>query len=559
MQLVRQVVISILAALGLALPGIAAERAIIVLDGSGSMWAQIDGVPRISIARDTLSSVLSTLPSDLELGLMTYGHRERGNCSDIEMLVEAAPGTSDRIVAAANKINPKGMTPLSDAVRLAAENLRYTEERATVILITDGLETCEIDPCALGNELESMGIDFTAHVLGFGLSDDEGRQVACLAENTGGQYLSASDGAALVDALTATVAEVAKVEPKPEPEPEPEPDPEVAALEQNFTIEAALSEGGELLGRDNGEFYWELSAVDGAGNATHVHDYGYGVPTRFIEPGDYTLKARYGHVTLTQPVTITADELAAPYFMFNAGIVIVRGYAAEGQPVDSGAAINITFPGGDDWAYGQSTFYLPAGEITASVRIGDATASETFTLRPGETVEKEIIASVGIAVLNASYVDGLLVEDDGLAVTVFRAAQALDGSRESVSSGYGPGDEYQLSPGDYLARFKLGEATAETPFSVVGGQRVEVMGLLNAGVAAIDAPNAYSISLFHAKKDIQGNRKSAGFAYGETLQTTLPAGDYVAVVDYQEAGETEMPFSITAGERTETAIRPPKN
>ena len=207
----------------------------------------------------------------------------------------------------------------------------------------------------------------------------------------------------------------------------------------------------------------------------------------------------------------------------------------------------------------ETTFFVPAGEITASVRVGDATATETFTLRAGETVEKDIIAGVGIAVLNASYVDGLVVEEDGLAVNIFRAAQALDGSRESVSSGYGPGDEYQLSPGDYLARFRLGEAMAETEFSVVGGQRVEVMGVLNAGVAVVDAPGAYSISFFHANKDIQGNRKSAGFAYGETLQITLTAGDYVAVADYQEAGETETPFSITAGERTETTIRPPKN
>jgi Ca-activated chloride channel family protein len=209
-SVIKNAVLGAIVALGLALPGIAAERAIIVLDGSGSMWAQIEGKARITIARETLSSVLSSMPDDLELGLMTYGHRERGNCGDIEMLVQPASGTAGAISAAANKINPKGMTPLSDAVRLAAEELRFTEEKATVILITDGLETCEVDPCALGTDLEAQGIDFTTHVLGFGLSDDEGRQVARLAENTGGKYLSAQDGDALVEALTATVAEVAQ-------------------------------------------------------------------------------------------------------------------------------------------------------------------------------------------------------------------------------------------------------------------------------------------------------------------------------------------------------------
>jgi hypothetical protein len=201
-SVIKNAVLGAIVALGLALPGIAAERAIIVLDGSGSMWAQIEGKARITIARETLSSVLSSMPDDLELGLMTYGHRERGNCGDIEMLVQPASGTAGAISAAANKINPKGMTPLSDAVRLAAEELRFTEEKATVILITDGLETCEVDPCALGTDLEAQGIDFTTHVLGFGLSDDEGRQVARLAENTGGKYLSAQDGDALVEALS---------------------------------------------------------------------------------------------------------------------------------------------------------------------------------------------------------------------------------------------------------------------------------------------------------------------------------------------------------------------
>lgn len=49
---------------------LAADRAIVVLDASGSMWAQIDGVPRIAIARQTIKDVLAGLPEGLELGLM---------------------------------------------------------------------------------------------------------------------------------------------------------------------------------------------------------------------------------------------------------------------------------------------------------------------------------------------------------------------------------------------------------------------------------------------------------------------------------------------------------
>lgn len=190
----------------------AADRAIIVLDASGSMWGQIDGRPKLEIARETLGTVLSGMPGDLELGLMAYGHREKGNCADIELVVPPARGTVDAIVEAAGRMRFLGKTPLSEAVRQAAEALRYGEEKATVIVITDGIETCNADPCALAGELERSGVDFTAHVVGFGLSREEGRQVACLAENTGGRYIQARNASELSQALTVTVAP-----PPPEP------------------------------------------------------------------------------------------------------------------------------------------------------------------------------------------------------------------------------------------------------------------------------------------------------------------------------------------------------
>src|SRR5690606_31240740 len=65
----------------------ATERAIIVFDGSGSMWGQIDGKPKLEIARQALRDMLATVPDTMELGLMAYGHREKGNCNDIETLV----------------------------------------------------------------------------------------------------------------------------------------------------------------------------------------------------------------------------------------------------------------------------------------------------------------------------------------------------------------------------------------------------------------------------------------------------------------------------------------
>lgn len=181
------------------------DKLAIVFDGSGSMWGQIEGRTKIEIARDAMGNVLGSLPGDLELGLIAYGHRQKGSCADIELVVPAAKGTASVIKSATDGITPKGKTPLSAAVRYAAETLKFTEDKATVVLVTDGIETCNADPCALGNELAALGVNFTAHVIGFGLTEEEGRQVACLAENTGGLYIQAGSTSELTDALTATV------------------------------------------------------------------------------------------------------------------------------------------------------------------------------------------------------------------------------------------------------------------------------------------------------------------------------------------------------------------
>jgi len=201
----------------LSIPPVQAQekgRTILVFDASGSMWGQIDGKAKITIAQEVIGNLLSTIPDDEALGLTVYGHRRKGDCGDIESLV--APGTGNRaaIAAAVNKILPKGKTPLSAAVIAAAEELKYAEEKATVILISDGKETCEFDPCEVGRRLEAAGVDFTAHVVGFDVADPLARaQLQCLAENTGGVFRTASNAQELTEALNT----VAKPAPPPPP------------------------------------------------------------------------------------------------------------------------------------------------------------------------------------------------------------------------------------------------------------------------------------------------------------------------------------------------------
>ena len=157
---------SLLIAAGLHAAEPAQTKTMLVLDASGSMWGQIGGKTKIAIAREAVDSMLDGWNGG-DLGLIAYGHRRKGDCADIEVLQAIGPDTAAGIRKQVNALNPKGMTPITASVRMAAEQLRFTEQKATVILVSDGEETCSADPCALGKELEAMGVDFTAHVVGF--------------------------------------------------------------------------------------------------------------------------------------------------------------------------------------------------------------------------------------------------------------------------------------------------------------------------------------------------------------------------------------------------------
>ena len=207
----------------------AADKTILVFDASGSMWEQIEGKPKIEIARSALKSMLAEWPAGQEVGLVAYGHRSKGDCKDIETLLPGGSLDAEKMGKKVDSLIPKGKTPLSAAVKQAAEALKYTEEKATVILLSDGKETCDMDPCALGTELEKAGVNFTAHVIGFDVAKVEDQAgLKCLAENTGGKFIAAANAQELNQALVETaqlpVVEAATPEPEP-PKPEPAPIP----------------------------------------------------------------------------------------------------------------------------------------------------------------------------------------------------------------------------------------------------------------------------------------------------------------------------------------------
>ena len=164
-----------------------------ILDGSGSMWAKIDNKEKITIAKGVLIELIEELPEAVHVGLEVYGHRSKGDCNDIEMLVPVGEGDKVVLREKIQSINPKGKTPITESIRLAAKHIETREEETMIVLVSDGNETCKGDPCALVKELKEKGIKFVMHVVGLDVTTQEKEQLVCIAEVGGGKYFTAQN------------------------------------------------------------------------------------------------------------------------------------------------------------------------------------------------------------------------------------------------------------------------------------------------------------------------------------------------------------------------------
>jgi len=189
------------------------EDAMLVFDASGSMsgidaYSPGNTVTRIDDARSALARSLPHVTPYRRLGLMTYG--PGGHCKyelNLRPILNAAPAIMDKL----SGLVPDGLTPLTSAVSEAAEILDYTNKPATIVLLTDGAETCGGEPCKLGETLKATGKAITVHVVGYRMQDviETNQQdiaaMKCLAAQTGGRFIGVESIDELVAALNSTL------------------------------------------------------------------------------------------------------------------------------------------------------------------------------------------------------------------------------------------------------------------------------------------------------------------------------------------------------------------
>lgn len=176
----------------------------LVLDASGSMAEEAQGGTRIDIAKESLHSVIDTLPESATVGMRVYGatiDTGPGSCEDSQQVVEIGTGNRDELRAAIDSYTPLGETPIGYALQEAAKDLGNEGQR-TIVLVSDGEPTCEPDPCVVAADLAAQGIDLKIDVVGLSVDAATREKLQCIAENGNGTYYDADDAETLTQSLT---------------------------------------------------------------------------------------------------------------------------------------------------------------------------------------------------------------------------------------------------------------------------------------------------------------------------------------------------------------------
>lgn len=533
-----------------------AHDTMIVLDASGSMWGQIEGEAKISIAKNVVGDMLTEWDDNIGLGLIAYGHRRKGDCSDIETLVSVADGTAANVSTKVKTLNPKGKTPITASLRKAADALKYKENGATVILVSDGLETCNADPCALAKELEASGVDFTAHIIGFGLKEEEFKSLQCIATETGGNYFTANTADELTGALKETV--------------------ETAKKTGARGLKAFAAACEDCAPYKDVTFHWSVYGLDEQDNKTgKAIDSGVTQGHLMnIKPGRYYLEGRLdfnSNISGGKIIEVKDEGLTTEVLVIPAGVVNISAISNEG-----GAAvksnINYGFYGPQDekgkrvrYAISTSssdTLWLPEGDIFVSASHGKAKASQDITIKAGK--DTSLILDMKVGYLNVS---ARLSEDSevlkGSKIWVNTAGTGTSSSNSVDYITHHKVARFILSEGDYVVTSNPGDAVGRIDATVTAGEINNVTITIDGGSVKLLAgyEEGQPINgIDWVILDTQGKKVAASSRFQSSRPTfILNSGKYTARVEKKYETVASIDFEITAGVKEDIFIVIPKS
>lgn len=170
-------------------------RILFILDASQSMLGKWEQHSKIKVAKSLLIKMVDSLRyvPNVQIALRVYGFQSYvppQDCNDTKLVVPFGNNNADKIIEAIRNIQPKGTTPIAHSLELAAEDFPDDCDncRNVIILITDGIEACDGDPCKVSLALQEEGIILKPFVIGIGLDENFKKTFECV-----GNYYDATN------------------------------------------------------------------------------------------------------------------------------------------------------------------------------------------------------------------------------------------------------------------------------------------------------------------------------------------------------------------------------
>lgn len=486
----------------------APPRTMIVFDGSGSMWGRLDGgkSAKFEMAIEALRRSLPGLPAGLQTGVAGFGSGTRG-CAQASILAPPAAHDSGRLLDALKGWNPRGKGPLVAALQAAAASVDARDATgSSLILIYDGPDNCQADPCAAATAIKAAHPGLKIHLVGLGLKPQEAAQMACLASISGGRVFNVDSAGELDAAIERAIREVASLAPAVKVLPSAARDKPPAA--------PAIGTPGFV------------SALKGPGLSVHL--------TAGRADGE--------RLAVSSPI----------YWRLFAGSKVPEdsgSLSGGGKPVAPIAAVRAS----------HLLVHPPAGTYTVEAVAGGLTVHKSFELAAGESKQLALSADAGL--LDVAVTIGGKLDGTSGAIVAVESKGASNSAGLLLNATELP---VPLAPGQYMVRARQGLlASHVSSVEVKSGKRSTARFSMDGGrlrFAVRAGKGSAPINLGQLRVLLHVDSPDGRGGRQEVLRTGSPAGDWVLPAGTYYASVTSgavsvsEPIVVAPGEVTDRTI-----
>lgn len=539
---------------------------VLVIDGSGSMWGKIEGerLAKLYMTRDALKAGLSRIPAETRVGLVMFGHRRTGDCSDVETVVKPEALSSERLTTPVDKMNARGRGPIAGALKEAAKDLGAPEAASTVILVHDDNDNCQGDPCAAVADLRQAHPKTTVHLISLGMRREDAQRLACLPKATGGRHFEVGSQPQMIEAIDETLklaaADFKPAVAAPAPAPAAPPAPQ---KQPGLRLTALLAPGGEpvdLAVRWRITKAGEPSAVVWEGEAA--------APVLDLPAGRYDIEAGLGFVTARAAVDVVQGEVQALALPFNAGIVKLGSMPGQSQSLMRDALVTFRrIEGATTETVAMQRGPAPeiaiaAGTYIVSITVGAVRIERGLIIRPGDRAPFQPSLNFGEVELTALASIGGIALDDA-EISLFEDDPDAPQGRREVARSVASNPKFALPPGTYYVVARLGTAEVRERITVRAGdvdRRALVLDLaqLTVGVRLPDLRLDGSESVSHRLERIGGDTRDVLYVNRASGTVQVAAGRY-RIETRLGIGNvlSEREIELKPGAREQISIEPP--